>query len=239
VGKTTTVINLSAALVEQNKRVLAIDFDPQGALTAGLGLQPDALDSSIYSAIRNDTPIVKVISSTAAGIDLAPANIDLSGLEIELVNETGREYFLKNKLSEVENDYDYIFIDCPPSLGLLTINALTAAASVIVPVQTQFFALRGMTLLFELIKKIHSRVNKELIVLGILPTLFDARTTHGREVLEELKRTYPSKLFKTVIPATVKLPDSTLSGNSILADSPTSPAAAAYRELAKEIISNG
>jgi chromosome partitioning protein len=239
VGKTTTAINLGAALAELKKKVLVVDFDPQGALTAGLGLQPDSLSKSIYSVIRSDAPLSEIITSIQAGIDLIPANIDLSGLEIELVNETGREYFLRDKLAEIADRYEYIIIDCPPSLGLLTINALTAASGVIVPVQTQYFALRGMDLLFDLIKKIRSRVNRDLSVVGILPTLFDARTTHGREVLEELKRTYPGLVFNTVIPSTVKFPDSTMAGTPILSISPQSAAAEAYRELAKEIEANG
>lgn len=236
VGKTTTAINLGAALRERGRRVLLIDLDPQGALSAGLGLDPLALDRTVYDVLRSArSDITGAIRQTDSGCDLAPANIDLAAAEIELVSEPGREQILKGKLEGVTDKYDHILIDCPPSLSLLTLNALTAARGVIIPVQTQYFALRGMDLLFATVEKVQARLNRKLKVTGILPTMFDARTTHGREVLEELRETYGAQLFETVIPLTVKLADSTMAGKPIMSFHKQSPAAAAYRALAEEV----
>lgn len=236
VGKTTTAINLGAALRERGRSVLLIDLDPQGALSAGLGLDPLALDRTVYDVLRSArSDLAGVIRQTDSGCDLAPANIDLAAAEIELVSEPGREQILKGKLEGVATKYDYVLIDCPPSLSLLTLNALTAARGVIIPVQTQYFALRGMDLLFGTIGKVQARLNQKLKITGILPTMFDARTTHGREVLEELRETYGAQLFETVIPLTVKLADSAMAGKSIISFHQQSPAAAAYRALAEEV----
>lgn len=236
VGKTTTAINLGAALKERGRRVLLIDLDPQGALSAGLGLDPLALDRTVYDVLRSArSDLAGAIRQTDSGCDLAPANIDLAAAEIELVSEPGREQILKGKLEGVTDRYDYILIDCPPSLSLLTLNALTAARGVIIPVQTQYFALRGMDLLFATVEKVQARLNRKLKVTGILPTMFDARTTHGREVLEELRETYGAQLFETVIPLTVKLADSTMAGKPIMSFHKQSPAATAYRALAEEV----
>ena len=236
VGKTTTAINLGATLRERGHRVLLLDIDPQGALSAGLGLDPLSLDRTIYDVLRSArSNLADVIRQTDSGCDLAPANIDLAAAEIELVSEPGREQILKGKLEGVTGKYDYILIDCPPSLSLLTLNALTAAHGVIIPVQTQYFALRGMDLLFSTIEKVRARLNPKLIIAGILPTMYDARTTHGREVLEELRETYGAQLFETVIPLTVKLADSAMAGKSIISFHQQSPAAAAYRALAEEV----
>jgi chromosome partitioning protein len=236
VGKTTTAINLGAALKERGRRVLLIDLDPQGALSAGLGLDPLALDRTIYDVLRSSrSDLAGVIRQTDSGCDLAPANIDLAAAEIELVSEPGREQILKGKLEGTAAEYDYVLIDCPPSLSLLTLNALTAARGVIIPVQTQYFALRGMDLLFGTVEKVQARLNQKLKITGILPTMFDARTTHGREVLEELRETYGAQLFEAVIPLTVKLADSVMAGKSIISFHQQSPAAAAYRALAEEV----
>jgi chromosome partitioning protein len=180
-----------------------------------------------------------VILHTAVGCDVVPANIDLAAAEIELVSQPGREYCLQEKLTPVLGLYDYVLIDCPPSLGLLTLNALSAASSVIIPVQTQYFALRGMDLLFQTIEKVQARINRTLQIMGILPTLYDGRTTHAREVIEELRRVYPKLMLDTVIPTTVKLADSTMAGESILTFTPHSPAADAYRALAREVEHRG
>ena len=242
VGKTTTTINLGAALAEKGYKVLLVDLDPQGALSAGLGVDSSKLDQTIYNVLRSSRPnapslkISDVLQKTSSGCDLAPANIDLSASELELVSEPARERVLKEKLSEVLPLYNYILIDCPPSLSLLTLNALAAASKVIIPVQTQYFALRGMDLLLETIRKIQSRINSELKIAGILPTLYDSRTKHSKEVLTELQQNYGSMLFQVVIPSTVKLPDSAIAGESILQYTPGSPATEAYRNLAKEII---
>lgn len=236
VGKTTTAINLGATLRERGRRVLLLDLDPQGALSAGLGLDPLSLDRTIYDVLRSARlDIVSVVRETDSGCDLVPANIDLAAAEIELVSEPGREQILKGKMESIAGKYDYILIDCPPSLSLLTLNALTAAHNLIIPVQTQYFALRGMDLLFSTVEKVRARLNPKLKIAGILPTMYDSRTTHGKEVLEELRETYGAQLFETVIPLTVKLADSAMAGQSIISFHQQSPAAAAYRALALEV----
>ncbi len=236
VGKTTTTINLGASLAERGHKVLLIDLDPQGALSAGVGINPLSLSKTIYNGLHDSQARLEdLILKTEMGCDLIPANIDLAAAEIELVSEPGREWILKEKLAPISNAYQYILIDCPPSLGLLTLNALSAASRVIIPVQTQYFALRGMDLLFQTIKKLQARLNANLRVLGILATMYDARTTHGREVLEELRQAYGPLMFETVIAQTVKLPDSVMAGQSILNFMPGSAIATAYRELALEV----
>lgn len=236
VGKTTTVINLGSALAQRGKKVLLVDLDPQGALSAGLGLNPLSLEKTIYSVLRNQSvSIAEVIAQSKTGCDLVPSNIDLAAAEVELVSEPGREHFLREALSPVINRYDYILIDCQPSLGLLTLNALSASAGVIIPVQTQYFALRGMDLLFQTIEKVQARLNPKLKIVGILPTMYDARTLHAREVLEELKRAYPKLILGAAVPHTVKFADSSMAGDSVLSLNPDSPAARAYRELATEV----
>ena len=240
VGKTTTTINLGAALAEQGRRVLLVDLDPQGALSAGLGFDPLALSETVYDVLRDARrPLASIITSTKTGCDLAPANIDLAASEIELVSEAGREQILKEKIAAVTDAYDYILIDCPPSLSLLTLNALTTAHAVIIPVQTQYFALRGMDLLLNTIEKVKARLNPRLVILGILPTLYDARTTHNREVLNELRETYKQLAFQTVIPHTIKLADSAMAGESILSFNNQSSASVAYRALAAEVEQRG
>lgn len=236
VGKTTSTINLGAALAELKYKVLLVDVDPQGALSAGLGIDAESLSETIYHVMTNrKLAITSVIIKTEVGCDIVPANIDLAAAEMNLVSEPGREQILKGKLKAVIDSYDYVLIDCPPSLGVLTLNALAAAKGVIVPVQTQFFALRGLELLFDTISKMQERINPELKVAGILPTLYDSRTTHSKEVLATLQKKYPGQILKTVIPQTVKLPDSAMAGFPITLFNTNSPAAAAYRDLAKEI----
>lgn len=239
VGKTTTAINLGAALLEKDRRVLLVDLDPQGALSVGLGINPLTLEKTIYDVLSTETDLSEIIIQTNSGLEIAPADLNLSASELELVSETGREYFLKENLSKVEQIYDYILIDCPPALGLLTINALTAATHVLIPVQTEFLALRGMGLLFQTIEKVKKRLNRKLIVLGILPTLFNSQTTHGREVLEKLRQDYGDQVLSSIIPRTTKLADSTIGGESILTFAPESPATEAYRNLAREVENYG
>jgi chromosome partitioning protein len=225
VGKTTTVINLGAALVECGSRVLAIDLDPQGALTAGVGENPPAISRTIYDVLRDSAiKAEEVIVKTASGIDLAPSNIDLAAAEIELTNEPGRERILAEKLAPLETAYDFVLIDCPPSLGLLTLNALTAATDVLIPVQTQYFALRGLDLLFGTIQKVKSRINPRLEIRGILPTMVDSRTVHSREALEELRSTYGRQVCKIVIPHTIKIADAQVAAQPIHRFAPSSPA---------------
>jgi chromosome partitioning protein len=236
VGKTTTVINLGSALADAGKRVLVIDLDPQGALTAGLGENPPAISQTIYDVLRvGNLELSEIIRPTAMKMDLAPANIDLAAAEIELTSEPGRERILAEKLSRCAERYDYVLIDCPPSLGLLTLNALTAASDVLIPVQTQYFALRGLDLLFTTIQKVKARINPSLHIRGIVATMVDGRTIHTREVLEELRNTYGPQVCKTVIPQTIKIADAQVAAQSIHRFAPASPASEAYRELAREV----
>ena len=236
VGKTTTTINLSVAFAERGHRVLVVDLDPQGALTAGLGLNPLALLRTVYDVLREERlGFADIVAATDAGVDLAPANIDLAAAEIELSSEPGRERILAEKLAAVAGIYRYVLIDCPPSLGLLTLNALTAATDVLVPVQTQYFALRGLDLLFATIEKVKARINPALVIRGILPTMVDSRTIHCREALEELRNTYAQQVCKTVIPQTIKFADAQVAAQAIQKFAPSSPAAEAYRQLAAEL----
>jgi chromosome partitioning protein len=236
VGKTTTVINLGAALADAGKRVLLVDLDPQGALTAGVGENPSAIAQTIYEVLRNGrAELSSVIRNTSFQADLVPANIDLAAAEIELTSEPGRERILAEKLIPVAAQYDFVLIDCPPSLGLLTLNALTAATDVLIPVQTQYFALRGLDLLLTTIHKVKGRINSALEIRGILPTMVDNRTIHAREVMEELRNTYGQLVCKTVIPQTIKIADAQVAAQSIHQFAPSSPASEAYRELAREV----
>ena len=238
VGKTTTTLNLCAALAEDGKKVLAVDLDPQGALSDGLGVPPEKLELTVYNALCNsELPLSNVIVELEK-YHLLPANIDLSAAEIQLLNEPGRDSILKERLYEIKDDYDCILIDCPPSLGLLTLNALVAAEKIIIPVQTSYFSLRGMDQLLDTVKKVRSRLNKNLTIKGILPTMYNRQTNHSQLCLQNIKENYPELVFDTVIPYTVKLQDSVLSSKGITEYQPQSEAAKAYRKLAKEIYGN-
>ncbi len=236
VGKTTTTMNLGAALYELGERVLLVDIDPQGTLTIAHNLDPDNLSSTIYNILSNPNfDIQKVILYAENGIDLIPANLDLSAAEIELLGELGRETYLRDSLKTLKGSYNFILIDCPPSLGLLTINALVAANAIIIPAVTQYLRFRGIKFLLDTVKKVRAKSNPELIPPRILPTMFQTRTVHSQEVLEELRNTFGSLVFKTVIRHTVRLAEAPLSGQSILKYNKTSPHAEAYRNLAKEV----
>ncbi|MEM0503578.1 chromosome partitioning protein [Candidatus Fervidibacteria bacterium JGI MDM2 JNZ-1-D12] len=237
VGKTTTTLNLGAALSELGKNVLLVDADPQGNLGVSLGIKVDDLEKTLYDVLLNPevTPIDSVIIKTPFGFDLVPSNIDLSGAEIELMDEVGREYILKEALKPVMGIYDYIIIDCPPSLGLLVINALTAADLVIIPVQTEFLAMRGIKHLQKTILKVQRRTNPKLKV-RLLSTMFDARTIHARDVLEEIREIFKGQVYKTVIKRTIKFADSSVAGMPILFYESKSEGAKAYRALAEEVI---
>jgi chromosome partitioning protein len=240
VGKTTTSINMSAALAEYGRKVLLIDFDPQGALSAGLGINAhDA--TTIYDLMLDRTidPHSAIAHTNNPNLDVIPANIELSAAEMKLVNEIAREQILARILKQVADDYDAIIIDCQPSLGLLTVNALTAAHGVMIPLATEFFALRGVAILEDIINKVKEGLNPALQLDGILPTMVDARTLHSREVLERLREAFGDKLFKTVIPRTVKFPDATVSQSPITEFAPTSEAAEVYRTVAKELVARG
>jgi chromosome partitioning protein len=238
VGKTTTTINLGAALAEYGRRVLLVDFDPQGALSVGLGVNPMELDITIYNALmqRDVTADDILLKTNIAGMDLLPSNIDLSAAEVQLVGEVAREQTLKRVLEPVLSDYDVVLIDCQPSLGLLTINALTAANGVIIPLECEFFSLRGVALLIQTIDKVRERLNPQLELEGILATMYDGRTLHGREVLTRVVEAFGDKVFHTVINRTVRFPETTVAGEPITSFAPSSTGATAYRDLACEVV---
>jgi chromosome partitioning protein len=238
VGKTTTTINLGAALAEQGRRVLLVDFDPQGALSVGLGIQPHELDRTIYNLLmeRNLSAHDVVIKTNVDGMDMLPSNIDLAGAEVQLVHEVGREFVLGRVLQPVIPEYDVILIDCQPSLGLLTVNALACADGVLVPLECEYFALRGVALLMETIEKVSSRLSPKLTMDGVLATMYDSRTLHTREVLANVVAGFGDRVFHTVISRTVRFPDATVAGEPITQFDPSSNGAAAYRELAKEVL---
>jgi chromosome partitioning protein len=238
VGKTTTTINLGAALAEQGRRVLLVDFDPQGALSVGLGIQPHDIDSTIYNLLmERDVTAYDVLHKTGVnGMDLLPSNIDLSGAEVQLVHEVGREYVLGGVLEPLVPDYDVILIDCQPSLGLLTINALACADGVVIPLECEYFAMRGVALLMETIDKVSRRLNTKLTIDGLLATMYDSRTLHTREVLASIVNGFGDKVFHTVINRTVRFPDATVAGEPITSFDSGSMGANSYRELAKEVL---
>ncbi|HTR68658.1 MAG TPA: ParA family protein [Mycobacteriales bacterium] len=237
VGKTTTAINLGAALVEFGRKVLLVDFDPQGALSVGLGVNPHDLDLTIYNALMERSVTADdILIKTNAGMDLLPSNIDLSAAEVQLVGEVAREQTLKRVLEPMRSDYDFILIDCQPSLGLLTINALTAADGVIIPLECEYFSLRGVALLIQTIDKVSERLNPQLELKGILATMYDGRTLHGREVLNRVVQAFGKKVFHTVISRTVRFPETTVAGEPITAYATSSPGANAYRDLAREVV---
>ncbi len=238
VGKTTTTINLGAGLAEYGRRVLLVDFDPQGSLSVGLGINPHTLENSIYTLLMSPRDDVHdVIQPTETeGVDLLPANIDLSAAEVQLVSEVAREQTLKRVIDRIRGEYDMILIDCAPSLGLLTINALTASDYVIMPLECEFFALRGIALLTDTIEKVQDRLNPDLEVLGILGTMFDPRTLHAREVMERVVQAFGDVVFHTVIKRTIKFPETTVAGEPITSYASSSPGAQAYRDLAKEVL---
>lgn len=235
VGKTTTTVNLGTALAERGHKVLLIDMDPQGALSAVTGINMLKVTKTIYDVLRDPKfELMDAVIKTEHGFDLVAANIDLAAAEMGLANEPARDLLLREKLSDLEG-YSRIIIDCPPSLGFLTLNALAAASRIIIPVQTQFLALRGMEILMETINKVKLRINRKMKIAGILPTMVDSRTVHSKEALEQLKESYSSLVFENVIPQTVKVSDSTLSGKPLLHFNSSSLAAKAYRNLALEV----
>ncbi len=238
VGKTTTTINLGAALAEYGRRVLLVDGDPQGALSVGLGLNPMTFELTLYDLLmRGDVSPADAVSKTNVdGLDLLPSNIDLSAAEVRLVSEVGREHALARALKPLLPSYDVVLIDCQPSLGLLTVNALSAADGVLVPLECEYFALRGVALLMETIDKVRDRLNDRLELAGILATMHDGRTLHGRQVLDRVIEAFPDHVFHTVISRTVKFPETTAAGEPITAYASASAGAGAYRALARELL---
>ncbi len=241
VGKTTTTINLGAALAEYGRRVLIVDFDPQGAASVGLGINTLDMDQTIYTLLMNPKAEVAatICETSVPGLDIIPANIDLSAAEVQLVNEVARESALARVLRRVEDEYDVVLIDCQPSLGLLAVNALTAAHGVIVPVEAEFFALRGVALLVETIETVRDRINPRLKIDGIVATMVDSRTLHSREVLDRLDEAFGDLVFTTRIARTVKFPDASVASEPITSYAPNHPGAQAYRRLAREVVARG
>ncbi|MCL2455233.1 MAG: AAA family ATPase [Micrococcales bacterium] len=241
VGKTTTAINLAAALAEYGRRVLVVDFDPQGAASVGLGISPYDIEHSVYDLLmaRDPDPRAVIKKTSTPGLDVLPANIDLSAAEVQLVNEVAREQALSRALRPVMNDYDIMLIDCQPSLGLLTVNALTASHGVVIPLECEFFALRGVALLKETIDKVSDRLNPRLQIDGILATMFDPRTLHSREVVARVYEAFGDTLLQTVITRTIKFPDATVAAEPITTYAPTHAGAEAYRQLARELVARG
>lgn len=238
VGKTTSTINLGAALAEYGRRVLLVDLDPQGALSAGLGVPHHDLDQTVYNLlVPPQAATDEVLMRTRVdGLDLLPSNIDLSAAEIQLVTEVGREQALARALHPVADRYDYILIDCQPSLGLLTVNALACSDTVLIPMECEYFSLRGLALLTDTIDKVRDRLNPALTLGGILVTMFDARTLHSREVMARVVEVFGEKVYDTVISRTVRFPETSVAGEPITSWAPKSAGAKAYRALAREVI---
>ncbi|HEX2049994.1 MAG TPA: ParA family protein [Actinomycetota bacterium] len=238
VGKTTTAINLGAALAELGQKVLLVDFDPQGGCSIGLGFEPGALDASVYDALLDRRCEVEgvVLKTSVPGLDLLPSNIDLAAAELMLVQEVAREQTLMRVLAPLKVKYNFILIDCQPSLGLLTINALTAADGVVVPLECEYYALRGMALLMDSIDRVRERLNPRLDVDGILATMVDVRTVHSREVLERVREAFGPKLFETVVRKTIRFAEAPVAGEPILNYAPASTGSVAYRRLAREVM---
>ena len=241
VGKTTSTINLAAALAGYGRKVLVVDFDPQGAASVGLGFSPHELDRTVYNLLMERNAVIgDVIRPTGVeNVDLLPANIDLSAAEVQLVGEVARESILSRVLRPAEDVYDVILVDCQPSLGLLTVNALTAAHGVLIPLECEFFALRGVALLIETVEKVRDRLNPRLEVDGILATMYDPRTLHSREVIARVHEAFGDQLLHTVIGRTVKFPDSSVAAEPITSYAPTHSGAVAYRQLARELVARG
>jgi chromosome partitioning protein len=237
VAKTTTTLNLAAAFVEEGHRVLCVDMDPQGNLTMSQGIDPDSLDKSMFDVLVYDLPISEVVRSRE--VDVACSSIDLAGAEIAMSTKIGRERSLDKALRVVKGDYDFICIDTPPSLGLLTINALTAADKVIVPVQCEYLSMRGLIQLQNTLSMIQENLNPDVVIAGILPTMVDTRTLHAKEAIEILEENFGDRVFGARIRKTVRFAEAPVKGMSVLKYEPNGTAADAYRQLAKEVLSNG
>lgn len=240
VGKSTTAINLSAALGELGKQVLLVDLDPQGNSSSGLGIEKSQVKNCVYDVLLNDVPIEDVIiPDVCEGLDLVPATINLAGAEVELVSEMARENRLKDAVGSLRGKYDYVFIDCPPSLGLLTVNALVAADKLLIPIQCEFYALEGVTKLLDSMKRVKTRLNPTLDIFGVLLTMYDGRTTLSKQVVEEVRGYFGKTVFTTLVPRTVKLSEAPSFGQPITQYDPSGKGAQSYMNLAKEVIQRG
>lgn len=239
VGKTTTSVNLSAALAKLGKKVLLIDCDPQGNATSGLGIAKEELEQSIYDALINDAAIEDIIIQTEFGLDMVPAVMDLAGAEVELVDLEDKQYRLKKAVASIRDKYDYILVDCPPSLGHITLNALTAADSVLLPLQCEFYALEGLSQLLSTVQLVQEQLNEQLKIEGLVLTMYDARTNLSEQVVEEVSSHFPNMVYKTRIPRNVRLSEAPSFGKPILFYAASSKGAKAYMSLAAEVVENG
>ncbi len=240
VGKTTSSVNLSSSLAFLGKKVLLVDIDPQGNASSGVGINKGEIENCIYNVLVDDVPLRDVRERTELdNLDVIPATIQLAGAEVELVPAISRELRLKRAIDTIKDEYDYIIIDCPPSLGLLTLNALTASDSVLIPVQCEYYALEGLSQLLNTIRIVQKQLNSELQIEGVLLTMLDARTNLGIQVIEEVKKYFQNKVFDTIIPRNVRLSEAPSHGKPILLYDPKSKGAEVYLELAKEVIANG
>ena len=237
VGKTTTSVNLGACLADAGKKVLLIDLDPQGNATSGLGIDKKDIDESVYDVLINDVDLKKVIlHSSHQGLDIVPTTIALSGAEVELTNLMARETRLKDAFGDVKDEYDYILIDCPPSLGLLTINAFTACDSILIPVQSEYYALEGLSQLLNTIKLVRTHFNSALKIEGVLLTMYDKRTNLGQQVNAEVKKYFGDQVYETIIPRNVRLSEAPSHGQAIVDYDKRSTGAKVYQQLAKEVL---
>lgn len=240
VGKSTTAINLSACLAEKGKKVLTIDIDPQGNTTSGLGVDKNSVEKTLYELLLAELDINDVIvKDVVENVDLVPSNVNLSGAEIELIGVDGKEFILKNSLDKVKDQYDFIVLDCPPSLSMLTINALTAATSVLVPIQCEYYALEGLSQLMHTIELVKDRLNNELEIEGVVFTMYDARTNLSLQVVENVKDNLKQNIYKTIIPRNVRLAEAPSYGQPINIYDSKSTGAESYRLLAEEVINRG
>lgn len=239
VGKTTTSVNLAACMAAKKKKVLLVDCDPQGNASSGFGVEKSALEKTIYNVLIDNVPVKDVIQKTEFKVDILPANIELAGAEVELVAAISRETRLKKALDSVREDYDYILIDCPPSLGLLTLNSLAAADSVIMPIQCEFYALEGVAQLMRTIELVRSNLNADLAVEGVVMTMYDSRTKLAEQVVDEVRNSFDTAVYKTMIPRTVRLSEAPSFGQPILYYDKKSKGAEVYMKLAKEVIARG
>ena len=237
VGKTTTAINLSACLAEKGKKVLAVDMDPQGNMTSGLGVDKDIVENTIYNLIIGEAKMEEVlIKDVLENLDIIPTNIDLSGAEIELLDVEEKEYIVRNEINKIKDNYDFIIIDCPPSLSMLTINAMTTADSVLVPIQCEYYALEGLSQLIHTVKLVRDRLNPKLTIEGVVFTMYDARTNLSLQVVENVKDNLEQTIYKTIIPRNIRLAEAPSYGIPINKYDPKSAGAESYLRLADEVI---